>query len=265
MRARKIFLDRLRIAATCAVVLLHVVTGVMDNTDMEVYPFERRVFMATLDLVCWCVPTFLLISGYLFLGPGRKIGMKEMVCRYGRRIILALFLFGAPYACMEQVATAHEFRWSMVGRSFLMVLRGESWAHMWYLYMILLLYLLTPGLRWLLDHIPRPVICGLLAVLFILCSVLPYVENLFSLEGLDLLPEETIYFFYYISGHLFATRNAGGHAERAGKMQRPKVTEKMERPGETKGVGKAEKFGKAGKFGQTKRPGGWMLWGAALL
>ena len=69
MNERESFLDKLRAAATCAVVMLHTVTGVMDNTDMNLYPFEKKVFLVALDLICWCVPVFLIISGYLFLTP----------------------------------------------------------------------------------------------------------------------------------------------------------------------------------------------------
>ena len=81
MKEREVFLDKLRVAATCAVVLLHTVTGVMDHTDMEAYPLEKTVFLVLLDLVCWCVPVFLLISGYLFLNPGRKITMRNILLK----------------------------------------------------------------------------------------------------------------------------------------------------------------------------------------
>lgn len=205
MKEREIFLDRLRVAAACAVVLLHTITGIMDATDMESYPFENKVFFVALDLVCWCVPVFLLISGYLFLNPVRKISMKEMMTKYVRRIVLALFLFGVPYACLEQIALEKNFRWSMVGKAFLMVLRGESWSHMWYLYLLSFLYLLTPALKWLLSHVPRMAVYAFLSILFILCSVWPYAAKLFELEALAAITEQGIYFFYYICGYLFAT------------------------------------------------------------
>lgn len=220
MKEREVFLDRLRVAATCAVVLLHTVTGIMDVSNMELYPVENKVFLAALDLVCWSVPVFLLISGYLFLKPARETGMKEMVVKYGRRIVLALFLFGVPYACLEQIALEKSFRWDMVGKAFLMVLRGESWSHMWYLYMILLLYLLTPGLRWLLFRVPRITVYVLLAMLFILCSVLPYAAKLFELEALTAIPEQGIHLFYYICGYLFATRDVGKEREKTERGER---------------------------------------------
>lgn len=60
MKKREVFLDGLRVAATCAVVMLHTITGAMDITNMSEYPLEWKVFLAGLDLLCWCVPVFLI-------------------------------------------------------------------------------------------------------------------------------------------------------------------------------------------------------------
>lgn len=204
MREREVFLDKLRVAATCAVVLLHTVTGVMDATDMSLYPAERKVFLAVMDLVCWSVPVFLMISGYLFLQPERRIGMGMMLTRYCRRIALALFLFGVPYACLELTAVRGGFRPEMAWEAFLMVLRGEGWSHMWYLYLILALYLMTPFLRWLLARMSFAAACGLCFLLFLCFSVLPWLARLFGWEEIAALPDWGIYLFYYICGYLFA-------------------------------------------------------------
>lgn len=209
MREREVFLDKLRTAATCAVVLLHTVTGVMDHTDMDAWPLEKTVFLVVLDLVCWCVPVFLLISGYLFLNLDRKVTMRKIMLKYCRRIVLALFLFGVPYACLEQIALERCFRWGMVGNSFMMVLRGESWSHLWYLYLILFLYLATPALRKLLEILPRPIIYVLLAALCIGSSVLPWLSKLSGLDTVPVLPDWGIYLFYYISGSLFVRKRRG--------------------------------------------------------
>lgn len=220
---REVFLDKMRVAATCAVILLHTVTGVMDTVDMGQYPVEKRVFLTALDLICWCVPLFLMISGYLFLNPARKTGMGIMLKKYCRRILAALFLFGVPYAWLEQIGTQGDFRWEMLPKGILMVLRGESWSHLWYLYLILLLYLLTPILKGMLVRIPRRAVYGLLAALFTVSSVLPYLYKLFGLEGMWAFPDWGIYFFYYICGYLFATggKGEGRNTEAAGKRYLP--------------------------------------------
>lgn len=208
MREREAFLDKLRAAATCAVVMLHTVTGVMDHTDMNVYPWEKKVFLAVMDLVCWSVPVFLMISGYLFLSPSRKLTMGRMLVKYCRRIALALFGFGVPYACLELIMGEGRFCLGMVAEAFRMVLRGESWSHMWYLYLILVLYLLTPLIKKSLEVFPTPVLYGLLAVLFLGSSILPYLSRLTGL-ALPSLPDFCIYFFYYIWGGLLAAGRRG--------------------------------------------------------
>lgn len=203
MREREVFLDKLRVLATCAVVLLHTVSGMADTTDMSLYPEERKIFLTVLDLVCWCVPVFLMISGYLFLNPGRQIDMGKMLTKYCRRIVRALFLFGVPYGCMELAMVEGKFRVGMLMEAFLDLFRGRTWAHMWYLYLILLLYLFTPLVRGVLRSIPLWTVYAVLFVLLVGCSILPWLYAVYGWTGPH-LPGDGIYFFYYICGYLFA-------------------------------------------------------------
>ncbi|MCM1045730.1 MAG: acyltransferase family protein [Candidatus Gastranaerophilales bacterium] len=202
---REIFLDILRIAATSAVVLMHTVTGVWDNTDMSAYPAELTVFMVVKDLITWCVPIFLLISGYLFLDPRRKITLWQMLWKYCGRIVLALFLFGVPFACMELISTTQVFEPWMLWESVMMVLRGQSWSHLWYLYMILGLYLITPALKYLLKNCPAWLLYIVLGILAAGCSIYPYLQKLFAWEQAVMPPDAGIYLFYYLCGYLFVT------------------------------------------------------------
>lgn len=203
MSDRKKFIEILRVLATCAVVLLHTVTGIMDITDMSAYPVQRTVFVIIMDLVTWCVPVFLMISGYLFLNPKREITMKQVLTKYCRRIVLALFLFGVPFACMELTVTEGTFRVNMVGRAFLMVCKGQSWSHMWYLYTILALYLITPALKKILSLIPRGSLYLILGFLVLGSSLFPFLNKLFNVYTLPMLSDGWIYLFYYLCGYLF--------------------------------------------------------------
>lgn len=199
---RKVFMDILRVTATVAVVLLHTVTGVKDTTDMNRYPAEFRVFLAVMDLITWSVPVFIMISGYLFLNPTRHFTWKQMIVKYCRRIVLALFLFGVPYACMELVILERSLSPGMIGRAVIMVLQGKSWSHMWYLYLILFLYLATPILRWILQRLPLIGLYGVMAVLVIGSSIFLYVNKYVDADMLPVLPDTCIYIFYYLCGYL---------------------------------------------------------------
>lgn len=216
---RKCFLDVLRLAATCAVVLLHTVTGVSDTHDMGGYPVEKTVFLILMDLITWCVPVFIMISGYLFLDAAKSLTWKEMLGKYCRRIVLALFCFGIPYALLELMMEQKGFHVDMLGRSIWMVCTGRSWSHMWYLYLIILLYLLTPLLRMVLHRMPVWAVYLILAALAAGSSLLPFIKKAFGLETLPVLPDGGIYFFYYICGYLLGERKAVLRREQTGLIR----------------------------------------------
>lgn len=206
---RQSFLDILRVAATCAVVMLHTITGGMNVMNLNDYPSKKVVILSVMDLVTWSVPVFILISGYLFLAPEKSVSFRQMIGKYCRRIVLALLLFGVPYVGIELVLAERGFRLSMIGEAVLMVLQGKSWSHMWYLYLILLLYLVTPICKWLLERMPRFVLYLIMAVLLWGSSICPFLNKLLNISSIPVLPDEGIYLFYYLAGYLFAIKQVG--------------------------------------------------------
>ena len=203
---RKQFLDVLRVLATCAVVLMHVLTGATDVTDASIVPEYRSLLLSVMDLVTWCVPIFLLISGYLFLNPERTLTYPVMIKKYCRRIALAILLFGVPYAASELVVTERTFRIRMIPEALKMTLMGHTWSHMWYLYLILFLYLITPLLKKVLRVLPVWGVGTVMAVIFLGSSVAPFLNKVLDVNSIPVLPDGGVYFLYYLCGYLFAVR-----------------------------------------------------------
>lgn len=203
---RKQFLDVLRVLATCAVVLMHVLTGATDVTDASIVPEYRSLLLSVLDLVTWCVPIFLLISGYLFLNPERTLTYPVMIKKYCRRIALAILLFGVPYAASELVVTERTFRIRMIPEALKMTLMGHTWSHMWYLYLILFLYLITPLLKKVLRVLPVWGVAAVMAVIFLGSSVAPFLNKVLDVNSIPVLPDGGVYFLYYLCGYFFAVR-----------------------------------------------------------
>ena len=203
----QVFLDVLRVAATLAVVLMHTVTGVRDGYfDLGDQGLVLNIFNALIDVTSWCVPIFLMISGYLFLNPERKITWEAAIFRFCRRIVLALLIFGIPYALLEIVGYLGYFEWFMVPMAVKHVLRGHSWSHMWYLYLILILYAVTPLVKWLLEKLPRVAVLSVMAMLALGVGVIPFIETLLGVKDGFALPLDGIYPFYYLCGYVFVTR-----------------------------------------------------------
>lgn len=203
---RKQFLDVLRVLATCAVVLMHVLTGATDVTDASIVPEYRSLLLSVMDLVTWCVPIFLLISGYLFLNPERTLTYPVMIKKYCRRIALAILLFGVPYAASELVVAERTFRIRMIPEALKMTLMGHTWSHMWYLYMILFLYLITPLLKKVLRVLPVWGVVAMMAVIFLGSSVAPFLNKVLDVNSIPVLPDGGVYFLYYLCGYFFAVR-----------------------------------------------------------
>lgn len=203
---RKQFLDVLRVLATCAVVLMHVLTGATDVTDASIVPEYRSLLLSVMDLVTWCVPIFLLISGYLFLNPERTLTYPVMIKKYCRRIALAILLFGVPYAASELVVAERTFRIRMIPEALKMTLTGHTWSHMWYLYLILFLYLITPLLKKVLRVLPVWGVAAVMAVIFLGSSVAPFLNKVLDVNSIPVLPDGGVYFLYYLCGYFFAVR-----------------------------------------------------------
>lgn len=239
---RKQFLDVLRVLATCAVVLMHVLTGATDVTDASIVPEYRSLLLSVMDLVTWCVPIFLLISGYLFLNPERTLTYPVMIKKYCRRIALAILLFGVPYAASELVVTERTFRIRMIPEALKMTLTGHTWSHMWYLYLIFFLYLVTPLLKKVLRVLPVWGVAAVMAVIFLGSSVAPFLNKVLDINSIPVLPDGGVYFLYYLCGYLFAVRevcvdkgrNAGGQMVESGSGR--SAGENTEWCGETQNV-----------------------------
>lgn len=239
---RKQFLDVLRVLATCAVVLMHVLTGATDVTDASIVPEYRSLLLSVMDLVTWCVPIFLLISGYLFLNPERTLTYPVMIKKYCRRIALAILLFGVPYAASELVVTERTFRIMMIPEALKMTLTGHTWSHMWYLYLILFLYLITPLLKKVLRVLPVWGVVAMMAVIFLGSSVAPFLNKVLDVNSIPVLPDGGVYFLYYLCGYFFALRevcvdkgrNAGSQMVEPGSGRR--AGDNTECDGETQNV-----------------------------
>ncbi len=199
-KGRLFWLDVLRVLAACAVVMMHTLTGAVDIMNTAAYE-NGQLMLLIMDMVTWCVPVFLMISGYLFLHPEKEISFGKMVRKYCVRVVLALLIFGVLFACMELVLTERSFRIGMLWEGLLMVFTMGSWSHLWYLYLILLLYVLTPAIKWLLKRVPYWLVVLMLALLLIGSSGLPFINRFVEGAAFPILPDGSIYLFYYVFGY----------------------------------------------------------------
>ena len=131
---RKEYLDALRILASFAVMLIHVSSQYKHSVDVSSY--EGIVFRSYLLLSNWAVPVFCMISGCLFLS--RDIPIAVIFRKYVARLAFIFVCWSFIYALVFE-------RSNGIGTFLASFIKGYS--HLWFLYMIAGLYIVTPILR----------------------------------------------------------------------------------------------------------------------
>jgi surface polysaccharide O-acyltransferase-like enzyme len=150
----------------------------------------------------WCVPIFVMISGVIFLNSQKEIPVEKMLRKYFLRIILALLIFGIPYAFLEIFFDAnYHFNFSQIGLAIWNVIQGKLWDHMWYLYMIAGLYLFIPFIKIFVNNCSKQLLEYILVVLFLFTSVIPFFQLMFSFKFGFYIPVTSVYVFYLLLGY----------------------------------------------------------------
>jgi surface polysaccharide O-acyltransferase-like enzyme len=150
-------------------------------------------------LTRWAVPVFFMISGALLLDPERQMGWRK-VGRHVWRLALVLLTFGFAFCLMEQAFDDHALGLAQLGAAVVALLSGDTWDHLWFLYALIDLYLLTPLVRPFVAGASRRelgwVIVGLWAMHCVVHTV-----NVLSGEYFVYLSSLPYALVYYLAGY----------------------------------------------------------------
>ncbi len=151
-------------------------------------------------IVRWAVPCFVMITGFLLLDPQKDIDLKKAL-RYVLRMAAVLLTFGLSYCLMESaVADGFGNIPELVVKSAKNLIEGHSWAHMWYVYMLIGLYLLLPMFRIFTKYADKNTYVFILAVMFCFTVLRPTANEMFQVELEAYIPISTAFPFYLLLG-----------------------------------------------------------------
>lgn len=168
---RLAYADLLRVFATIAVIVLHLAGSQMGVVSVTSPAW--RVFNVYDALVRWCVPVFVMLSGMFMLDPHKGLPTAKLFFHNALRILICLVFWGGVYAVVEYVAAGGRFTlWGLWG-AILNAFRGNTHYHLWFLYMILGLYLVTPILRAFCRGASRWDFHYFFIIAFLFASLLP--------------------------------------------------------------------------------------------
>lgn len=194
-------LDILKSIAVILVIVIHIVAG-----DLGLYgkgiSMENWMIANVLDTVSRvCVPLFVMVSGYLLLRKDEPVGMffkKRFI-----RIIPKFLIYSMIYYVFKVSFLGHPYP---KNENFLkLILEGKIFYHLWYIYMILGIYLITPFLRRVIRDIDRNYIKYFIYIWLIFIIIIPLLEFIFKIKFMIYSPLGQ-YVGYFLLGYFIGER-----------------------------------------------------------
>ncbi len=188
--------DVMRIMASFMVVMLHVSGSYWSCVDVNSREF---VILTVFNGMARCaVPLFIMISGRFLLNPEKEENAGTIVRRC-RKMLICFCVWSVFYGCQSVVfhfLTGKDVDWQMIENMLERIYQGHY--HMWYLWMLLGLYLITPICRQIVKD--RKLTRYLLILCMVFNVIVPMLGTPWDALKRTYFPF-TSYVGYYIAGY----------------------------------------------------------------
>ncbi len=149
---RILWLDVARITAILGVITIHVVSGTAVADPLIIGSATQRLGLVFLSAATWCVPLFVMISGALLLPPPAEASTGAFYRRRLSRLLLVAVVWSLAYWAWR-VGYHHQ---NVTPATFVrLLIVGRPYAHLYFLFVIAGLYLITP-LIWVFLREAQP-------------------------------------------------------------------------------------------------------------
>lgn len=186
------YFDPLRLIAAFCVIYMHTASGLLRG-EVNVQ-WELCNILTSFSFTA--VPLFLMMSGYLLLSDEKTADIPYLYTRRLPRLVVPL-AFWTVTALVENLLARHSLTPSLLWTGLALSLRTSPAVHLWYMYLLIALYVLSPLLRACvqsLDAAGRRYLLALIAAVTVqamLLAVLP--QNLDIYVSPDIFDKLKIY------------------------------------------------------------------------
>jgi len=201
------WIDLARFLASLSVVVLHVSAVFMSSYGLKAnndyYFIAGNIFDS---MVRWCVPVFIMISGYLTLNSTKIISFGPFLMKKAERILLPLFFWSvvyfAYYVFTEKYLGADPVLLSTFFKSFLL---ANHTLHLYFLFVLFGLFCFSPILIAFVRQADEKEVLHATIFLFAISSIPPIIYYGFPSElnpGRNILiSKNSISYFINFSGY----------------------------------------------------------------
>lgn len=211
---RIIYADLLRIVATFGVIVLHTAAAQFWN---PVQSFNWAVCNIYDSLVRWTVPVFVMISGMFFLDPERDVPISKLYKKSIFRLVIALVVWGLFYQLTSDNSDIIHSRhlnflplWCLnIVNAIIKIPFGPVWYHLWFVYMLIGLYILTPLYRVFVKNAEQNDFVYLFFIFAIFGTIVPLISQTTEYFNTNFkiffkITELINYSGYFFAGYFFS-------------------------------------------------------------
>lgn len=196
------WLDRLRLWAILAVVVIHAISAATRKSGTGWHPAAWWASNLINTACLWCVPVFVMVSGALMLDASRKPSGPHFLRRRMNRIVLPLAFWIGVYLIFQRQFYGVDLSFGDTWKS---LASGDPYLQLYFLFIVAGLTLLAPVMRRLIAHSTRRE----LRIATGAALAFGLAEHAFRELGgggsLNAVTRFLPYIGYYLAGHLLAT------------------------------------------------------------
>ena len=209
MKERIQYLDIIRIVATVGVLCNHIPLAAIHLFDKQATDIDRFLVNGNVHVMHPAVLLFVMVTGALLLQPERIIDYRKILTKYVWRMVVILALVGTAFAWMEIYFTDKHFALYQIPQALVNTLGGHTWKHMWYLYMLIGLYLITPLLKAGINQLSTKNLDWLIGIGFFFTSIIPAIQQYSDIEIGIKFPIASNYVFLMLLGYRLSCISLG--------------------------------------------------------
>ncbi|MBE6034899.1 MAG: acyltransferase [Clostridiales bacterium] len=215
---RLINYDILRILAAYLIVMLHLSVQYVNKAPASVEEYlqwQQSVKLAALSRPG--VPIFVMLSGTFLLRSDKEVSLKTIFKKYLPKLVLIFVFWSFFYSLSEQdffkvsLESGFADSWNTIDWNKFWFNFAQGHYHMWYLYMLAGLYLITPLIKHITAHASKPLLVYFVFLCVLITSVTKLNQDFWELSLLDMILDKlSLSFFlgyigYFVAGYLFST------------------------------------------------------------
>ena len=196
VKNRIFYFEFLKVLAIIAVIFIHVAAPIIPRY-YELNLNDWWTANVYDSLTRWCVPIFIMISGALLLNPKKTDSIQTFFKKRTLKVVYPLIIWSSIYLLKILIFDEQLTLKTIVIR----LLEGNLYYHLWFIYIIIGLYIITPVIKIFIQNASNKEIKYFLIVWFISASIYKLVEQFTGIEIGFEIPFASGYLGYFILGY----------------------------------------------------------------